>query len=67
MLDSLPNKLWAYLFEFLDQQSFFGVVTSCKKFAQILKEHNKFWARECLGQYFSFDLELYRYKNTLEN
>lgn len=32
---------------------------SCKRFSEIFYDHPKFWTRECLGQYFSFDLEIY--------
>jgi len=32
---------------------------SCKRFSNIVNEHNKFWIRECLRPYLSYDLEEY--------
>ena len=61
MLGALTINLWTYIFEFLDQKDCFGVEIVCKRFSQILRENDRFWTRECLNKYFSFDLELYRY------
>lgn len=59
MFEALPSKILSYLFEFLDQKDFLPVAISCKRFSEIFYDHPKFWTRECLGQYFSFDLEIY--------
>jgi len=59
MLGALTINLWTYIFEFLDQKDCFGVEIVCKRFSQILRENDRFWTRECLNKYFSFDLELY--------
>jgi hypothetical protein len=59
MFNSLPNKLLAYLFEYLDWKDFSAVSLSCKRFYELFQDHIKFWTRECFSQYFSFDLDLY--------
>jgi len=74
MLGALTINLWTYIFEFLEQKDCFGVEIVCKRFCQILRENDKFWSRECLNKYISFDLELYSeiyqsedYKTNLKN
>lgn len=59
MSSALPSHLFMYVLEFLSFQDFKSLVTTCKRFSHMILNHNKLWARECLNNYLSFDLELY--------
>ena len=53
--------MWMYIFEFLDFGDFYSLLCTNKAFNKFTNDHGKLWARECLKQYISFDLDIYRY------
>mmetsp|Transcript_33013 Transcript_33013/g.29912 ORF Transcript_33013/g.29912 Transcript_33013/m.29912 type:complete len:104 (-) Transcript_33013:5183-5494(-) len=59
MFEDIPSSLLMYTFEFLTMRDINSVIKSCKRFSQIVNDHNEFWARECLRQYLSFELDPY--------
>ena len=56
--DSLTNQLIAYTLEFLDWQDFVTLKQVCRRFAEITIYHEGIWARACMRNFFSFDLEM---------
>jgi hypothetical protein len=59
MSSALPSHLLMHVFEYLSLPDFMSLLTTCKRFSHTILNHNKLWARECLSNYLSFDLELY--------
>lgn len=59
MSAALPSHLLIHVFEYLGLQDYKSLITTCKRFSHTILNHNKLWARECLNNFLSFDLELY--------
>lgn len=59
MFEEIPSNLLMYMFDFLTAKDINAVIKSCKRFSQIVNDHNEFWARECLRENLSFELDSY--------
>lgn len=56
-IQKLPNSVAQHVISYLDWKDLLSLKLVSKQFSQIFNEDKRFWARECIRVYLSFELE----------